>query len=563
MRVFLNGKAERVMADRHEWWRGAVVYQIYPRSFFDANGDGVGDLPGMTRKLSHIARLGADAVWISPFFKSPMKDFGYDVSDYRDVDPLFGNFADFEALLVEAHRLGLRVIIDLVLSHTSDAHPWFLESKGSRDNPKADWYVWAEPREDGSPPNNWLSVFGGSAWKWCAGRRQYFLHNFLDSQPDLNFHNPEVRRALLDVARFWLDRGVDGFRLDTVNFYFHDAALRDNPPLPPDSGVFSVPRVNPYAFQEHLYDKTRPETPVFLAELRRLTDAYPDRVLVGELGVDGPGVGHILGQYTERDKRLHMAYVFELLTERFSAGHIREVVERLTREIGDGWICWSLGNHDVTRVLSRWGLKAAAAKAGPLLFALLLSLRGSACIYQGEELGLDEVDIPFAAVRDPYGLALWPEFKGRDGCRTPMPWERNAANAGFTAGQPWLPIPASHCEKAVDGQEGDAASILSRCRCFAAWRGGVPELRDGDMCFLPAPEDVLLFVRGGGAGRVLAGFNLGSAPTAFPVAGAWEALAEAGFGGVVRDGKIFLDGYDAVFCREAGARTATPAVPSA
>lgn len=313
-----------------DWWRGAVIYQIYPRSFQDTNGDGVGDLPGITRRLDHVAGLGVDAIWISPFFTSPMKDFGYDVSDYCDVDPLFGTLADFDALIARAHELGLKVLIDLVLSHTSDQHPWFQESRQSRGNPKADWYVWAEPKPDGTAPNNWLSIFGGPAWAWDARREQYYLHNFLTAQPDLNFHCPAVQEALLGVAKFWLDRGVDGFRLDTINFYMHDAELRDNPPLPVEErNDQTAPKVNPYNHQRHLYDKNHPQNIVFLRKLRKLMDGYK-AAAVGEIGDSQRGL-EILGEYTSGPDAMQMSYAFELLSGHaaLSAGYIAEVFRKL------------------------------------------------------------------------------------------------------------------------------------------------------------------------------------------------------------------------------------------
>ena len=295
-----------------DWWRGAVIYQIYPRSFQDANDDGIGDLAGIAQRLPYIAALGVDAIWVSPFFPSPMRDFGYDISDYCGVDPRFGTLADFDALVREAHACGLRVLIDLVLSHTSADHPWFGESRASRDNPKADWYVWAEPRPDGTPPNNWLSLFGGSAWQWDTGRGQYYLHNFLTSQPDLNFHHPEVQEAALDVARFWMARGVDGFRLDVVNFYFHDRELRPNPPQPAGLWAAAVPLSNPYAFQRHLFDKSQPENLEFLQRFRALLDTVPGMTTIGEIGDDEQY--RTLGEYT-REGRLHMAYTFNLMSD--------------------------------------------------------------------------------------------------------------------------------------------------------------------------------------------------------------------------------------------------------
>jgi alpha-glucosidase len=335
------------------WWQGAIIYQIYPRSFQDTNGDGVGDLPGIIERLDYVASLGVDAVWISPFFKSPMADFGYDIADYRAVDPVFGTLEDFDKLLARAHALGLKVMIDQVLSHTSIEHAWFLESRTSRTNSRANWYVWADARADGSPPNNWLSIFGGVAWKWEPRRGQYYLHNFLASQPDLNFHEPAVREAVLDNVRFWLDRGVDGLRLDAINFCFHDRELRDNPPKPVEERVgrgFSTD--NPYAFQRHLYDNTRPENLGFLADLRTLLDRFPGTVSIGEISAEDSIA--TMAEYT-RPGRIHMAYSFELLGKDGSPGHIRDTVERELLAAPRGWPCWSISNHDVERVLSRWG----------------------------------------------------------------------------------------------------------------------------------------------------------------------------------------------------------------
>ncbi len=538
------------MAENNEWWRGCVIYQVYPRSFFDANGDGIGDLPGITAKIGYIADLGVDAIWLSPFFQSPMLDFGYDISDYRAVDPIFGTLDDYDKLVETAHKYGLKVMIDQVISHTSNLHPWFVESCKDRDNPKADWYVWVDPREDGTPPNNWLSNFGGPAWEWSARRMQYYLHNFLVSQPDLNFHNPEVRAAVLDVLKFWLERGTDGFRLDTVNYYFHDQELRSNPPWPKDQLFTTAPLSNPYSRQDHIYNKTRPENLQFLHDMRTLMDSYPDRALVGELGVDGPRVGPALAAYTEKDMRLHMAYVFELMTDNASPAYIRSVVERLTREIASGWICWSLSNHDVVRVLSRWHLEDRAEQAAPFLWALLQSLRGSVCVYQGEELALTEADIPFELIQDPYGKSLWPEFKGRDGCRTPMPWNRDLPNAGFTTGKPWLPVPTEHLERAVDVEEKDANSPLRRCAAFTKWRKNWPVLRNGDITFpVVDNENVLVVVRQNVEQSVVAAFNFGREQARIRLPRIkLKALDDSGFGGRLEGNELVVDSLDALFC---------------
>ena len=488
------------------WWRGAVIYQIYPRSFLDTNGDGVGDLPGIIQRLDYVASLGVDAIWIAPFFRSPMADFGYDIADYRDVDPLFGTLDDFDRLLAKAHSLGLKVMIDQVLSHTSDQHAWFKASRENQDNAKADWYVWADAKPDGSAPNNWLSIFGGSAWKWEPRRGQYYLHNFLSSQPDLNFHHPDVRAAVLDNVRFWLDKGVDGLRLDAINFCFHDRQLRDNPPKPKEKRVgrgFSPD--NPYAFQYHLYNNTQPENLDFLGELRNLLDRYPTAVTLGEISSEDSLA--TMAEYT-RDHRLHMGYSFELLSSDFSAAYIRHTVEQLEAQMHDGWPCWAISNHDVERVLTRWGNGNASPRLANLLTAMLCSLRGSVCVYQGEELGLTEAEVPFESMRDPYGIAFWPNFKGRDGCRTPMPWN-GGTFAGFSQTDPWLPIDENHKALAVAHQEADPDSVLQGFRRFMQWRAKQPALRWGDIQFLDTPEPVLAFVRSHGSEKVLAVFNLG------------------------------------------------------
>ncbi|HET8897545.1 MAG TPA: alpha-amylase family glycosyl hydrolase [Rhodanobacteraceae bacterium] len=494
------------MSDSH-WWRGSITYQIYPRSFLDSNADGVGDLPGIVERLDYVASLVVDAIWVSPFFRSPMADFGYDIADYRAVDPLFGTLADFDRLVEKAHRLGLKVMIDQVLSHTSERHDWFLESRGSRDNPKADWYVWADPCADGTAPNNWLSLFGGVAWQWEPRREQYYLHNFLTAQPDLNFHNPAVRAAVLDNVRFWLDRGVDGLRVDAVNFCYHDRLLRNNPAKPGhlrQGRGFTVD--NPYAYQYHLYNNTQPENLEFLAELRRLMDQYPDVAAMGEISAEDSLA--TMAEYTAPG-RLHMAYSFELLTRDFSAAHIRATAEALEAQMSDGWPCWAVSNHDAERVISRWGGGNASPQLAGLFTALLCSLRGSACIYQGEELGLPEAAVPYESLRDPYGIAFWPNFKGRDGCRTPMPWD-DSPEAGFSSTAPWLPVPAEHRALAVSRQQADPGSSLQGFRRFLAWRKQQPALIDGAIRFLDLPEPVLGFVRSSPTQRVLALFNLGA-----------------------------------------------------
>ncbi|MFU0506417.1 beta-galactosidase BglA [Pseudaminobacter sp. NGMCC 1.201702] len=503
-------------ANNADWWRSCVIYQVYPRSFQDTTGNGIGDLSGVTQRLSHIASLGVDAIWLSPFFQSPMADMGYDVSDYCAVDPLFGTIEDFDQLVAEAHRLGLKIIIDQVLSHSSDRHPWFVQSRASRDNAKADWYVWADPKPDGNPPNNWLSVFGGPAWEWDSTRRQYYLHNFLASQPDLNFHNPDVQDALLETVRFWLERGVDGFRLDTVNFYVHDKLLRDNPPMPTEAEN-DIPGTNPYGYQQHVFDKTQTENLDFLKRFRTLLDEYGARTSVGEVG-DGMRSLQTVAAYTEGGDKLHMCYTFDLLRPEFSAAHVRKSVEAFENAVKDGWICWAFSNHDVARHASRWSKPGGDTdRVAKFAIDLLCCLRGSICLYQGEELGFEEADIAFEDLRDPYGIRFWPGFKGRDGCRTPMAWQAEALNAGFSTAKPWLPVQESHRRRAADVQENDPRSVLAHYRRMLALRRQQPALVAGTISFLEAEGDVLAFVREADNERLLCLFNFAETPAEWRV----------------------------------------------
>jgi len=502
--------------DKSEWWRGCIIYQIYPRSFQDTTGDGSGDLRGVTSRLAHVASLGVDAIWLSPFFKSPMADMGYDVSDYRAVDPMFGSLEDFDAMIAEAHRLGLKIIIDQVLSHSSDQHPWFVESRASRDNPKADWYVWADTKPDGGAPNNWLSVFGGPAWEWDSTRRQYYMHNFLASQPDLNFHNPEVQDALLEAVRFWLERGVDGFRLDTVNYYVHDRWLRGNPPLA-SSVAGTNSETNTYLYQEHLFDKTQPENLAFLRRFRALLDEYEDRTVVGEIGDEGRSL-QTLAAYTSGGDKLHMSYTFDLLGPQFSAAHVRGCAEAFEAAVADGWVCWAFSNHDVVRHVSRWTRPGGDPDAVARFSIVLLScLRGSICLYEGEELGLEEAELAYEDLRDPVGIRFWPGVKGRDGCRTPMVWEVGADNAGFSTGKPWLPVPASHRARAVDVQNAEADSVLASYRAVLALRRAHQALVTGSIRFLDAEGDVLAFIREGSGERLLCVFNFAGEGANWPL----------------------------------------------
>lgn len=477
------------------WWCGAVIYQIYPRSFQDSNNDGIGDLKGIINGLDYIASLGVDAIWVSPFFKSPMKDFGYDVSDYRDIDPIFGTLADFDALLAKAHDLGLKIVIDLVLSHSSDQHPWFIQSRANKTNEKADWYVWADPKIiDGErhPPNNWVSVFGGSAWEYEGARGQYYLHNFLTEQPDLNFHNEDVQAEILDICKFWLDRGVDGFRLDVVNFYFHDRELRDNPPR--KEGVDYATQFEedvPYSRQQHIYDKSQPENLDFIEKLRALTDQYEARMMVGEIGDDHPI--KCSQDYTHGVERLHTCYNTHMMSgthKDLTPEMIFKPIEAYFRHDGTetGWPSWAFSNHDVVRVASRWFEPYKHDPAlSKMLIALLGCLPGTVFLYQGEELGLPEAEIAFEDLQDPWAKETWPEWQGRDGCRTPMPWSPSSdqnSYAGFSKSKPWLPLAESHFPLNIQDQNNDPLSVLNFTRRFLQWRSNQPSLVIGSYEFI-------------------------------------------------------------------------------
>lgn len=490
------------------WWRAATIYQIYPRSFQDSDGDGVGDLPGITRRLDHVAALGVGAIWLSPVFTSPMADMGYDVSDYTNIDPLFGTLDDFDTLMARAHDLGLKVIIDQVLSHSSDQHPFFQQSRADRSSPKADWYVWADAKPDGTPPNNWLSVFGGPAWTWEPRRRQYYLHNFLAAQPDFNVHNPEVQDWLLGVMRFWLERGVDGFRLDTVNFYMHDLMLRDNPPLVYENG--DIP-AETYGMQDHIYSKTQPENIAFLERMRALTDEYSDRCMVGEVG-EGHRAMEVMADYTRGGNRLHMAYSFDMLGPSFTAEHFRSRIKSFFSHASDGWPCWSFSNHDVARHVSRWADHAQDPETlAKQAIAMLCSFEGTIGIYQGEELGLEQAELDYHELTDPPGLRFWPEVKGRDGCRTPMVWDATQPNAEFSPAKPWLPVRDSQAARAV-AQQTDNRSVLAFYRGMLAYRQGSDLLKQGRTRFVDGPEPVLMHHRNIGDRVLSCVFNLSPDP---------------------------------------------------
>ena len=500
-----------------------IIYQVYPRSFCDTNGDGIGDLAGIEEKLPYIKSLGVDAIWISPFFKSPMKDFGYDVADYRDVDPIFGTMQDFKSLLKRAKSLGIGIIVDMVISHTSEEHPWFKQSR-LRENGKDDWYLWADPKPDGIPPNNWVSVFGGTAWRWDAERRQYYFHSFFSSQPDLNMHHPAVQAQVLAEMEYWLDLGVSGFRFDACNHIFQDKLLRNNPPREDTSTA-----LHPYGFQVHVYDQARPETLAFLEKVRRLLDAYGAYSLAEVGGYDPLG---LMGQYT-RAQRLHAAYSFALMGPDSSARHVTNVIARLEESIcAPGTPCYALSNHDKPRVASRWANGRDMRQTAKEMLALLMTMRGDICLYQGEELGLPQAEVPYERLQDGFGKTFWPKFKGRDGCRTPMPWN-GRTHGGFSPVEPWLPVDDTHLAMNVEQQESDRDSVLNLARELIALRKARPELHQGAIELLDAPEGVLAFRRAHEGKALVCLFNMDvaekemQAPAFSAVALARNAVAQA------------------------------------
>ena len=508
------------------WWKGAAIYQIYPRSFADSNGDGIGDLPGITARLDYVANLGVDAIWLSPFFTSPMCDFGYDVADYCGVDPVFGTLGDFDALVERAHQLNLKLIIDQVYSHSSDQHPWFQQSRSSRENANADWYVWADAKPDGSPPNNWQSVFGGPAWAWDARRGQYYLHNFLPEQPDLNLHNRTVQDALLDVARFWLERGVDGFRIDAINFAMHDPDLRDNPPAPAGGK-----RLRPFDFQQHLYNQSHPDIVKFLERLREVANGYADRFMLAEVGGD-----HALAEmhaFIAGNARLNSAYGFDFLyAERLTPSLVAQVAQNWPDN--EGWPSWAFENHDAPRAISRWAGEEHRDNFARTKMLLLCALRGSIILYQGEELGLTQVDIPFDRLRDPEAIANWPHTLSRDGARTPMPWQSSAQNLGFSTADPWLPIGEAHAPLAVDRQNSDPGSLLAFTRQCLDLRKRSPALRQGGMRVVEADEALLVFDRVSDGNHLRCAFNLSEDPARYSPTGGRRLITA----GEVTDGRL-------------------------
>jgi alpha-glucosidase len=517
------------------WWRGATIYQVYIRSFCDSNGDGQGDLEGLRSKLDYIASLGVDGIWLSPLHPSPNRDWGYDVSDYDGVHPDYGSLADFDRLVKDAHARGIKVLLDEVLCHTSDEHAWFKESLQSRTNPKASWYVWAEPKEDGTAPNNWLSAFGGPAWSYSPARRQHYHHKFLRQQPKLSWRNPDAKAAALSVLKLWLERGADGYRLDVANAYLHDVELRDNPPVPMERRTNAI-WGHAANLQQHIHDSNLPENMACLREIRQMVERFDERFVFGEFseGFERSGA------YEASDEGLHSGYTFAMLrASRLSPDFVLRNIEVLSQHPAH-WPSLSFCNHDIMRTVSRFGGGPNGDPAlARLLLAVLLTQRGTILLYQGEELGLPEVDLRRDQLRDPVGDLYYPIAKGRDGCRTPMPWNADAPNLGFGAGTPWLPLGPTHRALAVSKQDADKASVLNYARAVVAARRASRALTIGDITAISAPASLLAYERRHEGEGVLCVFNMSHAEASFDDARVAKASAlPIGTGGGQQKGSV-------------------------
>jgi len=501
------------MANDFLWWRDGVIYQIYPRSFRDSNGDGIGDLPGITEKLDYLQDLGIDAIWLSPINPSPDVDFGYDVSDYCAIDPKFGSMADFERVVAQAEKRGIRIVLDLVLNHTSDQHHWFRQARAARENPYHDWYIWHDGDGRGNPPNNWQSVFGGAGWQWDESARQYYYHMFYKQQPDLNWRNPQVRAAMLDVFRFWADKGVKGFRLDVFNVYFKDALLRSNP--------FHLAGLRPFDLQEHRYDFDQPELLDTLADIRKVLDGYSECYAVGETFFSTPEKA---AGYCGRE-RLHAAFDFNFLANRWNPATFARDIAAWQAALGsEKWPNYVLNNHDTVRSATRFGQGEHDARL-KVAAAMLLTLRGTPFLYYGEEIGMRDIQVRRSQILDPIGRRYWPFFKGRDGCRAPMQWDASP-NAGFGDGRPWLPLHPGYKGRNVETQTADADSLLNFYKRLLALRRRTPALVSGAYEQLEKmPRDVLAYRRGGWVEEALVLLNFSASPREIELPagrGAWQ-----------------------------------------
>lgn len=526
----------------HLWWHRGIFYQIYPRSFHDSNGDGIGDLAGIKKRLGYLQWLGIDAVWISPVYPSPMADFGYDISDYTGIHPLFGTMNEMEELIDEIHKKDMKLILDLVPNHTSDQHPWFLESRSSSDNPRRDWYIWHDGKKDGSPPNNWLSVFGGSAWEWDENTGQYYYHAFLKEQPDLNWRNPEVQEAMLDVMRFWLDKGVDGFRVDVMWHMIKDEQFRDNPPNP-DYQTF----MNPYEQLMPVYSTDQPEVHSIIKKMRKVLDEYDERMMIGEIYLP---ISQLVRYYGIDNKGANLPFNFQLLSRPWEAQTIASTIDEYEGALPpNGWPNWVLGNHDNTRIASRIGIEQAKVAA-----LLLLTLRGTPTIYYGEEIGMKDVPIPPHEVQDPQGLNIPDKFLSRDPCRTPMQWN-NDKNAGFTDGIPWLRLNKAYPRENVQVQKDNPYSMLSLYKKLISLRQKEASLSVGAYFPLHSDRQILAYSRKAkGEPEFLMLLNFTHRPCYFktsniPLYGTVEVATTPDLEGMRIEGNIYLSGDEAIIVK--------------
>ena len=495
-----NQSASVVKTVSYLWWQRGIIYQVYPRSFMDSNGDGVGDLGGLIARLDYLRWLGVDAIWLSPIYPSPMKDFGYDVADYTGIDPLFGTLADFDQLIEAAHGIGLKIILDFVPNHTSDQHPWFIDARSARNNPRHDWYIWRDPAPDGGPPNNWLSCFGGSAWEYDPPTRQFYYHAFLREQPDLNWRNPDVINAMLNVLRFWLERGVDGFRVDVLWHLIKDDQFRDNPPNP-----HWREGMDPYNQLIPLYTTDRPEVHGVIAQMRSLTDQYDARVLIGEIYLP---IEKLVQYYGGSVEGVQLPFNFQLLLANWRAGDIARILTTYEAALPEhGWPNWVLGNHDRPRIASRVGPAQARLAA-----MLLLTLRGTPTLYYGDEIGMHDVEMPPAKIRDPFEKNVPGRGLGRDPERTPMQWS-GSKNAGFTQGEPWLPIAEDYPRMNVEAERDDRASMLSLYKQLIDLRRHERAFEVGSFEPVAAEGDLLTYLRRYDASAFLVALNFSREPT--------------------------------------------------
>ncbi|MBN1218185.1 MAG: DUF3459 domain-containing protein [Anaerolineae bacterium] len=489
------------MTPHRPWWQTEIVYQIYPRSFQDSNGDGIGDLPGIISRLDHLQDLGIGAIWLSPIYPSPMYDFGYDVSNYTDIGPEFGTMNDFKTLLAEAHRRNIRIILDLILNHTSHQHPWFKEASSSKDNPKRNWYIWhnGKPGASSKPPNNWQAAFGGRAWEWDAHTEQFYLHTFLKEQPDVNWRNFELQQAMWDVIHFWLDLGVDGFRLDVVNWFIKDRHFRDSP--------CRRWGLRPYDWQQHLYDRNQPETLEIMKQIRAIVDEYPHRMTVGEVYTEPPGDPELVATYYADGKGLYMAFNFAFLFCPWQAAAFAEAVDRWDALLGSNlWPNYTLSNHDQPRAFSRYARGHDSLARARVAAALLLTLRGTPFVYYGEEIGMRNGRIPRNRLQDPLGKRYWPFHSGRDGERTPMQWD-NSVHAGFSQAEPWLPVNNDYPSVNVAAQQQESDSLLNWYRALIQLRQNEPALHSGSYQRWWVKDNVFCFERQLNDDRIMIALN--------------------------------------------------------